>query len=389
METQKMPLIIKIIFISLLTLAGQQTSDPMINIRGLRVDVGYLYNLYPDKTVTAIAEELVRKASRGGVNTLFIYAYNSAFGSTYVTDYPFTTVEGGYGRHDILNHISLEARRNGIKVVACVPANNFKTLWEQKPEWRAKTIDGADYVPAENMFLLSAWHPEFKSWLKGFFRDLIVKNPYIDGLEIVEPFIDYRWQRESDYNPFANARFKKQFPSGKLGDENWLLVRAQGLTELITIMNAAAHFYKKNSYLVHTWPANDDGLLVSYNFIRDHIGLDIAELLKLKGNKTLDYLSTELIWQQWAAQHGGDNFDPEWTAKTGLEFIKTLNSRTKAIIHVEITPFTGENGVVVKPTPEEFAATLKAITPLNVGIDVYDYGQIEYAGLWDALLSWF
>lgn len=384
-----MPLIIHIVFISLLTLAVQQTSDPTNKIRGLRVDVGYFYNHYPAKTVAALAEELIAKASRSGVNTLFVYAYNSAYGAKYVTDYPFTTVEGGYGRLDILNHISLEAKRNGMKVVASVPANNFKSVWEKKSAWRAKTIDGLDYVPAENMYLLSAWHPEFRTWLAGFYRDLINKNPYIDGIEIVEPFIDYRWQRESDYNPLANARFKKQFPSGKLGDENWLLVRAQGLTDLIGIMNSAAHFYNKDSYLVHTWPAKADGKLISYDAVRDNIGLDIEGLLKLKGNKTLDYLSTELMWQQWAAQFGGEHFDPKWTEKTALEFIKSLNSRTKPIIHVEVSSFTGENGVIVKPTPEEFVATLEAIRNLNAGIDIYDYNQIENAGLWDELLSWF
>ena len=196
-----MPFILKFLFISFLTLASHQTSDPIISLRGLRVDIGYLYDMYPGVEFSEVSRIVVSKAAASGINTLFVYAYNSVYGASYVTDYPHTQVEAGFGRLNILSFLSLEAKKYGIKVVACVPVNNFKRLWERKPGWRVKDKNGEDYRPAENMFLLSASHPEFKAWLFGFYKDLIYSNPYIEGVEIVEPFVDYRWQKEADYNP--------------------------------------------------------------------------------------------------------------------------------------------------------------------------------------------
>lgn len=372
----------------MLTLASHQTYDPDINVRGLRVDIGYLYNLYPGKSVTQIAETVVSRARANGVNTLFIYAYNPVYGAIYRTNYPSAPVESGFGRQNILNHFALEAKKSGMKVVASVPANNFKYLWEQKPAWRAKAADGSDYLPIENTYLLSAWHPEFRVWLTGFYKDLIINNPHIDGLEIVEPFIDLRWQKESDYNPVATSKFKRLYPNAKLGDDSWLQFRAQGLTDLISIMNSTAHFYSKSSYLVFTWPVQASGKLFEAEVSKNQIGLDIDGILRLTGTKKLDYLTGELIWQQWRAEYGTQNFSPAWTKQASLEFIDIINLRTKALIHVEITPFMGPQQNVVSPSASEFTESLNVIRELNIGVDVYDYSQIESAGLWDELLAW-
>lgn len=384
-----MPLILKLVFLSLLTLASVKIHEPKVNVRGLRIDIGYFYNLYPGLSVPEISALVVSKARASGVNTLFIYAYNPVFGATYETSYPFTSVEAGYGRLNILNYLAMEAKKFGIKVVASVPINNFKSLWEQKPAWRAKAQSGADYIPAENMYLLSAWHPEFRNWLTGFFKDLMTRNPHIAGIETVEPFIDYRWQKESDYNPVATNRFKRVYPKARLGDDNWLAFRAQGLTELIGIMNLTAHSYKKRTYLVHTWPVQANGKLYSSTTVRNLIGLDVEEILKLRGAQRLNYMGAELIWQQWAAEYESTLFNPDWTHGASIEFMELVKLRAIPLIHIEVTPFIGPKGNVVTPTDAELAQTLKVVRDLNVGMDIYDFSQLEYANQWDELLSWY
>lgn len=384
-----MPFFLKFILVSFLTLASMQIADPVAKTRGLRIDTGYFYSLYPGLSVYEIVNKVISKASASGVNTLFIYAYNPVYGALYTTDYKYTSIEGGYGQENILKQLALEAKKYGLKVIACVPVNNFKEVWTQKPAWRAKTLNGADYFPADNMYLLSAWHPEFRRWLEGFYKDLLNKNPYIDGIEAVEPFIDYRWQKESDYNPVSNSKFKALYPSANLGDATWLNFRAQGLTDLIALLNSTASLYNKTSYLINTWPALPDGRLYPSVVIKDNSGLDLDGILRLRGNKKLKYLTAELMWQQWAAEYGPDKFPVSWTRQASLEFISYLGTKSTPLIHVEVTPFIGSSGDIVAPTLSEFQNTLISIRDLKVGVDVYDYSQIEYLGAWKELLSWY
>lgn len=372
-----------IFLILLSTLARAQES----NIRGLRVDPSYFYNIYPGLSVTDVSNRVVSNAKLSGVNTLYIYAYNTVYGAYYQTSYNSTVVENGYGRLNILKELTATAKKNNMKVVAVVPVNNFKHLWSNNPGWRAKLKSGSDYIPAADMYLLSAWHPNFRSWLSGFYSDLISNNPDIDGIEAVEPFVDYRWAKESDYNSVSNTKFKNLYPKARLGDATWLKFRAQGLTDLIAILNSVAHSFNKSSFLVQTWTARSDGTLFSSDIMRDNIGLDINGILNLTDVKKLNFIMAELIWQQWAAEYGTLNFNPEWTRKASVEFINIVNARSTPLIHVEITPFMGSTGYTA-PSLEEFSTTLKSIRDLNTGIDVYDYNQINNLNGWNALLNW-
>jgi hypothetical protein len=234
---------------------------------------------------------------------------------------------------------------------------------------------------------MSAWHPNFRTWLAGFYTDLLSNNPEIDGLEAVEPFVDYHWAKQSDYNSVSNNKFKNLYPKARLGDSTWLKFRAQGLTDLIDLMNTTAHSYNKQSYLVQTWTARSDGSLFSSDVLRDNIGLDINGILNLTNSNKLDFFMAELMWQQWAAEYGGTVFNPNWTKKASLDFINSVNNRSTPLIHVEITPFLGTMGYVA-PTLTEFSTTLQSIRDLNLGIDVYDYNQLINLNAWDSLLSW-
>ena len=372
-----------LILFSIQTLA--QTSG--VAIRGLRVDPSYFYSLYPGQSVDQASAQVVAKAKAAGVNTLFVYAYSSVYGAFYPTTYTGTLVENGYGKLNIVKALTSSAKANGLKVVAVVPVNSFKTMWDRNPAWRAKTKNGIDYKPFADTYLLSAWHPNFRAWLQGFYKDLIAKNPDIDGIEAVEPTVDYFWNKDSDYNAVATQKFKAQYPTGVLGDQSWLNFRAQGMTNLIKILTTSAAVANKKSYLVQTWPAKSNGNLFSSKVIKDNLGLDLDAILNFTGTSKLTYLMGEFMWQQWAAEYGPALFPVSWTRQASLAFINYVGGRSIPLVHVEISPFAGAF-TNISPTKEELRDTLLSIKSLNVGIDVYDFNQISQMNAWNELAAW-
>jgi hypothetical protein len=357
---------------------------PEFKVSGMRVDISYIYKLYPYKNVKQVVSEIIENSKKGSINTLFIYAFSSVYGAFYMTDYKFASVEKGFGIYNIFKEITVAAKKNGIRVIAVVPINNFKEAWEKNPEWRAKTKSGADYIPGKDNYLLSLWHPEFRKWVQGLYEDLVYRNPDIDGLEALEPSVDINWDMQTDYNPVAIQKFHSVYPQAQLGDENWLFFRSRGLTEAIAVMNACAHAAGKKSYLVHTWPAKANGNLFSGAEIKKNTGLDLRTILGLKGPSKLDYLVTELIWQQWAAEYGLKKFSETWTKTAAKKVLEFVDHRSGVMIHVEPTPFRGAAGLVA-PSLKEFTSTLVSLRELKVGVGVYDYSQIAKLKAWSIL----
>ena len=369
-------------------LVASTAQTQQLKLRSLRVDPSYFYNLYPGSTVQSIAADVVSKAKAAGANALVVTAYNSTYGAFYKTTYNLTTVESGYGAANIFKELTLAAKSQGLITIASVPVNNFKKVWDSKQAWRAKMSSGADYIPASNQHLLCVWHSDFRTWLGGFYDDLLLNNPNVDGIEAVEPYIDYNWMKESDYNSAATKKFKSSYPGGKLGDANWLKLRAQGLTDLIAIMNTKAAKYGKKTFLVQTWPVKSDGTMYSADFIRDNIGLDFDGILNLTGTNKLNYLTGEFMWQMWAAEYVRPVYSPyNWTRQVAGNFISFVAGRSISVIHLEISPFWGTFGYVA-PNDLEFADSLSAVKDLNAGIDVYDFSQIFVLGTWSTLTTW-
>jgi hypothetical protein len=378
--------LIRLLF-GLFTLIGTSAFAQTTTLRGLRVDPSYFYNLYPGLTANAVANQVVSKAKASGTNTLFVYAYNSVYGAFYPTTYVGTKVENGYGAVNIFKELTTVAKLNSMKVVAVVPVNNFKTIWDSNPSWRIKQKNGADYIPFTGTYLLSAWHPDFRIWLKGLYQDLLFRNPDVDGIEAVEPTVDYFWRKDSDYNAIATQKYLALYPNGLLGDQNWLNFRAQGMTDLMNIMNTAAHAANKKSYLVQTWPVKPDGTLFSSQVIKDNMGLDFDAILSLTAASKLDYVMAEFIWQQWASDYGTAIFNPAWTRQASQAFINYVGTKSIPLLHVEISSFTGSFATIT-PTLSEFASSLQSISDLNVGIDVYDFNQLAKTNAWTQLTSW-
>ncbi len=363
---------------------AQPLPAPEFKVSGMRIDISYVYKLYPKKNLNTVVSQIIENAKKGSINTLFIYAFSSVYGAYYQTNYKFASVEKGFGIQNIVKEVTTAAKKNGIRVVAVVPINNFKEAWEKNPEWRVKNKKGKDYLPGKDIYPVSVWHPEFRKWVQGLYEDLLYRHPDIDGLEALEPSVDFNWNKQADYNPVATAMFKSLYPDSPLGGDDWLFFRARGLTEVIATMNACAHQAGKKSYVVHTWPAKSNGKLYTGSEIKEMTGLDLRGILTLTGPSKLDYLVTELIWQQWAAEYGKQKFSEKWPQTAAKEVISFVNHRSGVMIHVEPTPFKGKKGEVV-PTLKEFSDTLISLRDLNVGVGVYDYNQIVKLNAWSIL----
>ncbi|MNJ91383.1 hypothetical protein D3C87_90340 [compost metagenome] len=370
------------IFVGLISIFAQAKPE----VRGLRVDPSYFYKLYPRVSAAHIATDVVRQAKSANVNTLFLYAYN-AHGSFYTTQYPMTEIEIGMGTLNIFSSVYHEALKEGLKVVAVIPVNDFKRVWTSKTEWRSKHRNGTDYQPTPASYLLSAWHPEFRHWLQGFVDDLTTKFPALYAVEAVEPTVDNYWRDEADFHPIANQEFFRRFPQGTLGDDDWKSVRALGLTELLGLMSERVHFKGIHSAIVHIWPAMEGGNLFSAQDVSDFIGFNFDDVLNLQGPQKIDIITGEFLWQQWASEYGSPIFTPEWSFQAAREFLNFVRHRSFPIIHVEISTWDGKTGPRT-PTIEEFQRSLEAIRDISPGIDVYDHSQISHRDAWSALKGW-
>lgn len=370
-----------VILFSLFASAGPQ-------VKALRVDPSFFYNLYPRAAVLTIVTDVIQQAKAANVDTLFLYAYNAQHGAFYKTQYPLTEIEFGMGTQNIFDLLYNEARRVGMKVVAVIPANDFKKAWNERPEWRAQHRDGGDYRPNDFSYFISAWQPEFREWYRGFVQDLVFKYPNLYAVEAVEPTVDSYWMDESDYHPLAMQEFTRQFPNGKAGDKDWKKVRAQGLTELLAIMSETAHSNGIQSALVHIWPAQRDGHLYSAQDVSDFIGFNFNEVLNLKGPQKIDLITGEFLWQQWAAEYGESHFTPDWTLQAAKEFMTFVGSRSFPIIHVEISTWNSHHGGSRTPTVAEFKRSIEVLRDIAPGIDVYDHSQISHRNAWSALRAW-
>lgn len=249
-------------------------------------------------------------------------------------------------------------------------------MWDTNPSWRAKKKDGTDYIPASYTFLLSTWHDSYISWYDGFVKDLLNNYPDLDGIEAIEPFIDWNWDWTTDYNSIHNQKYFAKYPSGTLGDANWKIFRAEGLTNLIKIMIADAHAKGTKTYVVQTWTAKSDGNLMRSEDIRDGAGFDFNGIMNLLVKP--DFVQAELIWQQWAAEYGSKTiFNADWTTKARDQFVTNVAGRTAAIVHVEISPFG-----TYTPTNTEFETSLKHARTNTQGADFYDHKQVQDKNAW-------
>ena len=114
---------------------------------------------------------------------------------------------------------------------------------------------------------------------------------------------------------------------------------------------------------------------------------DSNDVLNLKGDAKVLFVVAELLWQQWAAEYDKPIFTPQWTKKAAQTFLGFVGNRAVPILHVEISPWRGTQQTIT-PTLEQFKDTLLTIRDMGVGIDVYDYHQMESRNAWSELSNW-
>ncbi len=325
-------------------------------VRGVRVDPSYLYGLGLD--VDATIEAVLDDCARMGANTVFLRAYNPAYGAFYDPQgYAHTEVEAGYGAADFLGRFLPEAHARGLAVVAWLPVNAFASVWRERPDWRQKTLSGDDYRPASTLLSVRSG---FRPWLVGLIEDLLVHYPDLDGIEAAEATIDELWDNGADYHSSMTAGFTGSFDSPE-----WKAHRALGLTELHDAVFGAVRAAGKPAFVVQTWAAGADGSLLSSEAIRDGSGFDWDGILDLGP----DYAMAELMFQQWRALFPDGGFSAAWTAAAAAEFVARTAGRAAALIHVEASR------IGVQPSATEFASSLQLAlaAPGAGGADFYDY----------------
>lgn len=368
----------------------QDFNQKVSKSRGIRLDPAYFYSSHNGQSAEDIAENVVSELKQSGVNTLYLYAYNSIYGAYYATNYSHTVVENGYGLQNIFTAVTNEAEQQGLDVIAVVPLNNFKHAWLANSNWRVKQAGNVDYTPLADTYLLSASSSEFRSWYGGFIDDLISRHPHIDGVEAVEPTLDYMWNQAPDHNPAALSLFSTLHPSESVGSVAWKNFRSEQFLNLIAYFNQRVHSHSKRSYLVHTWTVQSNGHLYPSNTLKDNTGFDFIGVTKLDGEFKTDVLVVEFIWQQWRSEYGSSTFDPHWVVDIGNECIQAVNNaggHSNLVLHVEISNFNGNSGSVT-PSHAEFQQTLEWAKTLDKGISVYDYNQIKTKNAFSELAHW-
>lgn len=378
-----MRLLTAILFYLTFNVAFAQTTP----VRGLRFDPGYVYDdpQLAGKSIQQIAATAAQNVKNAGFNTIFLFAYSPYYGAFYKTTYSMTNVEGSLGVGNFTTALINEAHARGIRVIADLPMNNFFKVWQAKPTWRMKKKGGTDYRPYSDLYLLSIFHPEFKTWYSGFVDDFLAKHPNIDGIEAFEPQLDFNWNNSADYNPEANKKFYAAYPSGILGSAQWEVIQSNEVTSYLGNFFGLAKAKGKEGHVVQTWTAQSNGSLMSAATLSKAIAFNFLGFNVLPVNQRPTYIQGEFMWSQWKAEYGTAVFNPDWIKSAANSFVTQMNSLAqKSIVHTELSEFSGSAGTV-RPTSTEFLKELQNLKAMNVNFDVYDYSQVAEMNLWSGI----
>lgn len=328
-----------------------------------------------------LAEDLVDRFAENGINTIYVNAYNVDYGAYYQTDYAYNEL-AEYGAGDLVDKLIEAGHARGMRVFAAVYDHQHKGAWEANPAWRAKDAAGRDYSPdgSDVQYYLSIAHPEARKWWLGFLRDLLVRHPDLDGIELREPIVNW-WGKEADYNPAFTASFRAKHPKAPLGGKQWLSFRAAELTRFLDSETALVHSLGRDVHVSTVAYSHPDGTLLTNEEEANATGFDVQALLA--GRNQPEAVKIEFIWQQWAAVYGRVAFNPRWTREALKAYLARTGANERLIAHIELTDF-GRTGMTV----DEFYQTLLyAQVPGMVGVDFYSAALADVKDAWPAVRS--
>ncbi|MFC1682793.1 DUF2334 domain-containing protein [Candidatus Zixiibacteriota bacterium] len=337
--------------------------DPVhFQINAVRFDPSYYYD--SPLTIEEMTDQLAAKWKKHGVSTVFFKAYDPIYGAKYKTSYDLN-MTADYGRQDLLKHIIASCSENGIQVFAWLTAFQHRSAWQRHPGWRVKTADGSDYAPTNDSYFLCPAHPDVRRWWLGFIRDILEHYPELAGIDIAEPIIG--WETGQCY-------------CGYHAGEGGPNAASQGLTETLGAAVKLIHELGRKACVTTVASAHPDGRVYSAAEQMRRTGFDLQGVLEAAHPP--DWISVELMWQQWADLFQNDSvFTPEWTRQAARTIVRQVNGRATLIGHLELTSF-GDQKVDVDQLS---ASILEAKAAGIEHVDLYDTHLLDTENAWGEL----
>jgi uncharacterized protein YdaL/uncharacterized lipoprotein YddW (UPF0748 family) len=343
----------------------------------VRFDPSYYYDV--DLKIPALCEQLVHQWKESGINVVYVKVYDPLYGAVYRTRYPHN-IQTDYGRLNLLRSLIRAGHDHGIEMIAWIPAFQHKQVWEAHPEWRSKEADGKDYRPDKDSYHLCVRNPEYRKWWIGFVEELLKRYRDLDGVDIAEPVVSWKPGRACYCNNCQQAQNRYIDSSRTTQSEAFEFTRASALTSLIEETCRLVHSHGKWISVTSLTSAYQSGSLFSVGEQQSSTGFDLDAVLDSEYKP--DILNMEILWQQWADFWNDTTiFQPKWTEQAVRDVISQVDSRTKLVIHVEMTPI----GNIQVPDSLFIRSIYSALDGGAQGIDFYDSRQADDRGLWSRI----
>jgi uncharacterized protein YdaL len=348
-------------------------------IIAVRFDPSYYYDL--DLEVDALCEALAQQWSESGINLVYVKVYDPLYGAIYKTNYPLN-IQTDYGRLDLLSAVLKSCHERHISVFTWIPAFQHKQVWKTHPEWRMKDKKNHDYQSEPDHYPLCTRHEAYRKWWIGFIGELVENYPELDGFDIAEPVVTWKYD-EGCFCDLCREAYENHLNTG--GEKQTLYqIRSEPLTQILEETTRFLHDQGKAVSITTVVSAHKNGLLYASEEQRLLTGFDLNGVLNAADKP--DIINAELIWQQWAdAYNNAQTFTPQWTREAVHQMVGQVAGKADLIAHVEITPF----GKIKLNQDQFFESIQHAFKGGAQSIDFYNSHQADEQRLWPELAHLF
>ncbi len=368
----------KVFILSLILLQGCTSHLPTNSQRlkieqkrfyAVRFDPSYYYNT--QLPVEELSEKLADQWIDNGINAVYIKVYDPIYGASYLTKYPHN-IQTDFGRLNLLKTFIEVCHEREIRVYGWIPAFQHKQVWDANPDWRVKKGDNTDYRPTPESYFLCTRNPQFREWWLGFITDLIENYKDLDGIDIAEPVVSWKYN-EGCYCSLCKETFENH-------PDSFEVTRSQPLTFLLEETSRLTHSHDKSISITTVVTSHQSGGLYSSEEQRSLTGFDLDTILN--STDSPDIINVELMWQQWADIYRDTvTFSPYWTTHAVRQMISQVNDRADFVAHIELTPLGH-----IDVTKDQFLSSIKAALDGGAsGIDFYDAYQADQRTLWNKI----
>jgi hypothetical protein len=215
------------------------------------------------------------------------------------------------------------------------------------------------------------YNADVVAWTKAVISEILDLG--VDGVDMAE--CDFGvWGTGATYDQAANDRYRAAYPSGTLGDANWVAFRKQVLTDWHGEIGKLVHARGKQFHVTYMWDAYVDGTLWPESYMADRIGFSFDAILNLAPDARPDCLVGEFIWQSQEARCAAGTFTADWTRSAAAQFVDFVAGRARAVVHVEASTSTWT--ITVAPGPADIQTSLALALDGSDGADIYDHNLL-------------